>query len=204
MQIIVITGGLGSGKSTAAAYLRDKGATVISLDDVAARLAAPGSELLSRLGGEFGDAVVTADGTLDRQALARLGFESTDAARRLNAIVHPAVAAEVGPAISDLRLLPFPPQAVVLEVPLLVEAPVFAELADEVVAISAPEEVRLARAAARGMAASDVAARIRCQASDADREALATFVIENAGPVTHLYEELERFWARRVEPVTAP
>ena len=204
MQIIVLTGGLGSGKSTAAEYLRTKGATVISLDDVAARLATPGSPLLERLAQAFGEDVLAADGSLDRGELARRGFADQDAASQLNAIVHPAVAAEVGPAISDLRLLPFPPVAVVLEVPLLVEAPVFAELADEVLAISAPADVRIARAVARGMDGRDAQARIGCQASDADREALASFVINNGGSVEHLFEELDRFWAQRVEPVATP
>lgn len=203
MQIIVLTGGLGSGKSTAAEYLRSKGATVISLDDVAARLAAPGSHLLDRLVEAFGDEILAADGALDRAALARLGFASADSVARLNSIVHPAVAAEVGPAISDLRLLPFPPQAVVLEVPLLVEAPVFAELADEIIAISAPEEIRVARATVRGMDAADVTARIRCQSTDADREALATYVIHNTASMDQLHAELDRFWAKRIAPDSA-
>lgn len=199
-----MSGGLGSGKSTAAEYLRTKGATVISLDDVAARLASPGSRLLAQLAEAFGADVVAADGSLDRARLATRAFGDPGDASRLNAIVHPAVAAEVGPAISDLRLLPFPPPAVVLEVPLLVEAPVFAELADEVLALSAPEELRVARSVARGMDETDAWARIRCQASDAQREALATFVVDNSTSLEALHEQLDRFWAQRVSPADAP
>ncbi len=198
MHTIVVTGGLGAGKSTAAEYFRDRGAVVICLDSVAHSLMAPGSDLLGRVVEAFGADVLFADGSLDRSALARKAFAGPDAAERLNAIVHPAVAAEVGPALQDLRLLPEPPQVVVIEVPLLAEAPVFAELADQVLAIEAPEEARVARAAARGMSADEARARIDAQASDAQRAELADAVVRNDGSADQFQAALERFWTERV------
>ena len=148
MRVVVITGGIGAGKSTAAEFFRGLGAVVVDLDVVAAEVLRKGSATLGRVSAEFGPEVLFADGSLDRDALARAAFASPGAVGRLNAIVHPAIAREIGPAISDLRLLPDSPDVVVIEVPLLAEAPVFAELADDVIAIVAPEEVRVARAVA--------------------------------------------------------
>jgi dephospho-CoA kinase len=198
MHVIVLTGGLGAGKSTAAELLREHGAAVICLDTVAKQLMAPGSELLARVAARFGSEVVSTDGSLDRRALAQRAFVTPEAAAELNAIVHPAVAAEVGPALQDLRLLPHPPHVVVLEVPLLAEAPVFAELADEVVAIEAPLEMRVHRAAMRGLCAEEARARIAVQASDAERAMLADVVIQNDGSAEDLRVALERYWSERV------
>lgn len=195
MQVIVLTGGLGAGKSTAARFFRDRGAVVIDLDDVAAQLLVPGSPVLDAVAREFGGPdVLYADGRLDRPALSRAAFATPDATRRLNALVHPAVIREVGPSIADMRLLPDPPPFVVLEVPLLVEAPVFGEIADIVVAIVAPESVRLARAVESGLAEKDARRRIRAQATDAERAELADVVIVNDGPPERLTSSLERFW----------
>lgn len=198
MRIVVLTGGLGAGKSTAAEFFRERGAVVICLDTVARELMAPGSALLNKVGEEFGPAVVAADGSLDREALARVAFASPDLSARLNAIVHPAVAAEVGPAIDDLRLLPHPPEVVVLEVPLLAEAPVFAELADEVVAIEAPVELRVARAVSRGLTEEQARARVAAQAPDSARAELATATVVNAGTEPEFRKALEGLWSERI------
>jgi dephospho-CoA kinase len=195
MRVIVITGGLGSGKSTAAQYLATKGAVALDLDEVAAKLMGPGSSLLARVAEEFeGTGILSADGRLDRAALADVAFATPQAVERLNAIVHPAVAHEVGESIDMLRLMPQPPLAVILEVPLLAEAPVFGELADGVIALVAPEDIRVRRALDRGMAKEDARRRIRHQATDAERAALSDRVIVNDGSEERLFHELNEFW----------
>lgn len=199
MQVIVLTGGLGAGKSTAAEFFRGRGAVALDLDDIAAQLLVPGSALLAQVAEEFGgDEVLLADGRLDRSALARVAFANPEATRRLNAIVHPAVVREVGPAIANMRLLQEPPPVIALEVPLLAEAPVFAELAEIVVAIVGPESVRGARAVERGMTPEDAARRIAVQATDAERAELADVVIVNDGSVERFISALERFWEEYV------
>jgi dephospho-CoA kinase len=199
MQVIVLTGGLGAGKSTAAEFFRSRGAVAIDLDVIAAHLMAPGSSLLASVADAFGgDDVLLADGRLDRSALARLAFCTPEATARLNALVHPAVVREIGPSIADMRLLQDPPPVVVLEVPLLAEAPVFAELADIVVAIVGPESVRSARAVERGMSPDDAARRLRAQATDAERAELADVLIVNDGPLDRFTSALERFWEEYV------
>lgn len=199
MRIITLTGGLGSGKSTAAEYLRAKGAAVVDTDVVGRTLLSTGSDLLARVAAEFGeDDVLLADGSLDRPALARKAFASDASTRALDAIVHPAVAREVGVALEQLRLLAEPPIAVVLEVPLLVEAPVFAELADVVVALVAPESMRIGRAVAVGMDETDAVRRVRRQATDAERAELADIVIVNDGSVERLYATLDDVWNEHI------
>lgn len=193
MLVLVITGGLGAGKSTASEYFRGKGATVIDLDDVAAHVLTRGSAVLERVAEEFGD-VLLADGSLDRPALARAAFASPERTARLNAIVHPAVAREVGPALQELRLLPSQPEVVVLEVPLLAEAPVFREIADVVLAVVAPESLRLGRAVESGMAQDDARRRMRAQATDAQRAALADAVIINDSTPEQFSSALDAFW----------
>lgn len=198
MRVIVITGGIGAGKSTAADFLRQKGAVVLDADRIAAHMMEKGSPVLARVVTEFGDDILYADGSLDRPALARLAFESAAATARLNSIVHPAVAREVGPALTNLRLLPDPPALVVIEVPLLAEAPVFAELADNVIAIVAPQDVRLQRAIFKGMTESDARRRMAVQATDAERAALADIVIVNDAGKERFVSELERIWEERL------
>lgn len=194
MFVVTVTGGIGAGKSTAAEFFQRRGAVVLELDDIARRLQEPGSPLVARLADRFGADIVKSDGSLDRRLLAQRAFASPEDAADLNAIVHPAVASEVGPALTELRLLPNQPPVVVLVVPLLVEAPVFGEMADVVLAIEAPEDVRIARAVSRGMPESDARARLACQATDADRAACADQVIVNDRDLEAFESELARFW----------
>lgn len=198
MRVIVLTGGIGSGKSTAAEYFRERGAVTIDLDDIAAQVMAPHSPTLASVAREFGADVLLEDGSLDRKLLAKRAFADEAATRRLNAIVHPAVAREVGPAIANLRLLPQPPQVVVLEVPLAVEAPVFAELADVVLALEAPESTRLSRAVSAGFAEDDAGRRMARQASDAERAEIADCVVVNDASLADFRGQLASFWQANV------
>ncbi|MDY0086936.1 MAG: dephospho-CoA kinase [Coriobacteriia bacterium] len=194
MYVIALTGGIGAGKTTAAEVFRARGAVVLSLDDIAKRHLAPGMPVHDQIVAEFGAGVLEDGGTIDRRKLAATVFSSPERARRLNAIVHPAILREVGPGLRDMGLLLNPPRVVVLDVPLLVEAPVFGELAERVLAISAPENLRIGRAVEAGMDEADVRARIRCQATDAQREEMADEVIRNEGSLTEFQEALERYW----------
>jgi len=194
MRVVVLTGGIGSGKSTAAEYFRSRGAVTIDLDDIAAQVLAPCSPALTAVAREFGSDIVSKDGTLDRALLASRAFADPETTLRLNAIVHPLIAREVGPAIASLRLLPQPPEVVVLEVPLAVEAPVFAELADVVLSLEAPEEIRVGRAVQSGFDAEDAARRLRAQATDEERARIADAVIANDSTLADFRGQLAAFW----------
>jgi len=198
MRVAVITGGIGAGKSTAARYLAEKGAVVIDSDEVALSLLVPGSRLLAKVADEFGPDVLLADGSLDRAALARAAFAAPGRASRLNALVHPAVSEALELRLAELRALPEAPAAVVVEVPLLAEAPQIASLADVVVAIVAPQQVRVGRAAERGMTEADAKRRAAAQASDAERASLADEVVINDGSLERFLSEVDRIWRTRL------
>lgn len=194
MYVIAVTGGLGSGKSVACEYFRSRGAVVISLDDIAHQVLVPGTPVYSAVVAQFGHGVVDSDSRIDRSALADAAFQDGEGTERLNAIVHPAVVREVSEGITNLRLMEHPPRVVVFEVPLLVEAPVFADVADTVLSLDAPEHLRIERVVAQGRSDSDARRRISRQATDAERAALADTVISNTGSLEEFLGKLEEYW----------
>ena len=194
MYVLAVTGGIGSGKTTAARLLGDLGATVIDLDDLAKRLTGVDGPLVGEVTAAFGPGILGADGGVDHRALAKLAFESPESARKLDAIVHPGVYAAVAGALDMLLEVPEPPAVVVLDIPLLAEAPEFFDLVDGVLVVSADEDSRLARLVSRGMSEADVHARMACQVSDAERRDIADYVVENDGTVTKFESELAYFW----------
>lgn len=194
MYVLAVTGGIGSGKTTAARLLGDLGATVIDLDDLAKRLTGADGPLVGEVTAAFGPGILGADGGVDHRALAKIAFESPESARKLDAIVHPGVYAAVAGALDMLLEVPEPPAVVVLDIPLLAEAPEFFDLVDGVLVVSADEDSRLARLVSRGMSEADVHARMACQVSDAERRDIADYVVENDGTVTKFESELAYFW----------
>ena len=200
MYILALTGGLGSGKSTAAETLEQLGAIVIDLDDVAKTLLDEMPVVRDRVVEAFGRSIVGPDGRIDKQALAAAAFASVDQAAKLEAIVHPAVLAAVSGALDTLALQGEPPRVVVLVIPLLAESPLFLEPIDAVLAISAPEDVRIERAVERGMSREDAEARIARQVGDAERRDIADYVIDNDGDLEEFRRDIVDFWETEIEP----
>jgi dephospho-CoA kinase len=198
MYVLALTGGLGAGKSTAAEVLRDLGAVVIDLDDVAKTLLDEAQVVRDAVTGSFGADLVGPDGRINRALLAERAFATNESAELLDSITHPAVLAAVAGALDTLALQGEPPRAVVLVVPLLAESPLFLEPVDAVLAISAPEDVRIERAVARGMSLEDAERRIARQAGDAERREIADYVIENDGDLEAFRRELVAFWETEI------
>ncbi len=192
---IGLTGGIGSGKSTVAALLADRGARVVDADALAREVVAPGSAGLAAVAEAFGDGVLTADGALDRPALAAVVFADPAARATLDGIVHPLVRARAAQLIAAM-----PPHAVVVQdVPLLVETGQAASF-DLVLVVEADLGVRLARLVARGLPEPDARARIAAQATDEERRAVADVVLDNSGTTEQLAEQVDRFWVEQVAP----
>ena len=197
---IGLTGGIGSGKSTAAGRFAELGALVIDADALAREAVEPGTDGLAAVVAEFGEQVLDADGRLDRPALARLVFGDEAARGRLNAIVHPRVRAR---AVELIAAAP-PGTVVVQDVPLLVETEQ-AGAYDLVVVVEAPEELRVRRLAAdRGMSAEEVRARMASQATDEQRRAVADVVLVNDGTPDDLRAEVDALWADRIPGSRSP
>lgn len=200
MYVLGVTGGIGSGKTTASHLFEALGAVVINLDDLAKSLTAPEGPLTEAVIAAFGEEVRGADGGVDHAALAAAAFATPEAAKRLDAIVHPGVYNACAGAIYMLAEMPEPPSIVVVDIPLLVEAPEFFDLFDGVLAISANEDVRVERLMARGMSEEDARARMELQASDAERREIADWVVENDGTPVRFESELVALWDEELAP----
>jgi dephospho-CoA kinase len=196
MLRVGLTGGIGAGKSTVAGRLVELGATLVDADQVAREVVRPGSSGLARVVATFGEAVLDADGALDRPALASIVFEDQAARHRLNGIVHPLVGRRTAELVAAA-----PADAVVVQdIPLLVEgglAPGF----HLVVVVHAPVEERVRRLAAdRGMTEEQARARIAAQADDDARRAVADVWLDNAGHRDAVVAEVDRLWRERLVP----
>jgi dephospho-CoA kinase len=199
MLRVGLTGGIGSGKSTAARRFAERGAVLVDSDVLAREVVAPGTAGLAEVVAVFGDGVLARDGGLDRPALAAVVFDDPAARARLNAIVHPRVRARAEELIAAA-----PGDAIVVQdVPLLVETGMGAAFAF-VVVVHADAQERVRRlVGSRGMAEADARARIAAQASDDARRAAADVVLDNSGRPELLHAAVDALWSRRLVPFEA-
>jgi dephospho-CoA kinase len=177
MHIVGLTGGIGSGKTSVSTMLRDLGYQVIDADAITREVQAPGQPTLAAIIEAFGAEVLQEDGTLDRAALAARVFSDPQQLAVLNAIVHPAVGAEIDRRLDEHR----PTDAVVvLDVPLLVESG--RDDLELLIVVDVEPEVAVRRLVDhRGFAESDARARIANQVDRQARLAKADVVIDNNG-----------------------
>lgn len=196
MLRVGLTGGIGSGKSTVAGRLAQRGAWIIDSDRIAREVVEPGTDGLRAVVDEFGAEVRTEGGALDRSALGARVFGDAEARSRLNAIVHPLVAARTAELLDAA-----PPDAIVVQdVPLLVEAGLAAGF-PLVVVVHAAAEVRLRRLVdQRGMPAADARARIAAQATDEQHHAAADVWLDNTGSRDETLAAVDQLWAQRLVP----
>lgn len=197
-RVIGLTGGIGSGKSLVARFLRELGVPVVDADELARRVVEPGQPAYEDIVREFGPGVLQADGTLDRKALAAVVFADEAKRRRLNAITHPRIAV-LGQAELAAHAA-HGAQVVVYEAPLIVENGLHKVMGGLIV-VSAPLEAQVRRAAARDGATEEaVRARIAAQLPLADKLAVATHVIDNGGTPEETRAQVERLHAELMKP----
>ena len=195
--MVGLTGGIGAGKTAVARRLAAHGAVVIDADRLAHEAVGAGSEGLAEVVASFGSHALDPEGNLDRAAMSRLVFADRDARRRLEGIIHPRVRAETARIIDSA----VPDAVIVNDVPLLVEAGL-AGAYDLVIVVLADEATRVGRLAAdRGMTADEAYARIRAQASDEQRRAVADVVLVNDGSLADLEAAVDEVWIDRIAPM---
>lgn len=195
MQRIGLTGGIAAGKSVAAGRLAELGAVVIDYDQLAREAVEPGSVGLDEVAEAFGPGVLTAEGELDRAALAEIVFADPASLDRLNGIIHPVVRRlsaerEAAAAVADHGAV------VVHDIPLLVET----GRGDEfhvLVVVDAPAELRLRRLVdGRGLDPAEAQRRLAAQTTDAVRIAAADVVLDGTREDADLRAQVDTLWAR--------
>ena len=183
---IGLTGGVGSGKSTVADLLRDRGAVVIDSDVLAREVVEPGTPGLAAVVEAFGDGVLAEDGSLDRAELGRRVFVDEGFRRRLQDILHPLIRARSAEIAAEA-----PAGALVVhDIPLLVETGQ-ADRFETVLVVDVPVETQVERLVRdRGWSREDAEARVRAQAGRDERLAVATHVLDNTGTRDDLRERV--------------
>jgi dephospho-CoA kinase len=189
VHLFGLTGGIASGKSAVGRRLRERGVPVIDADELAREVVAPGTEGLAEIVRTFGAEFLDAAGALDRKRLAAVVFADDAKRRALNAVVHPRIAALT--VARAARLSEEGEPLACYEAALLVENGA-ADAFRPLVVVSAPEEVQIARAAARdGATHEEARARVRAQMALDAKVKLADYVIDNTGTLAELSQKTD-------------
>ncbi len=192
MRVIGLTGGIASGKSTAARTLADLGARIVDADAVARDIVAPGQPALADIVRTFGREMLLPDGTLDRKKLGAVVFTDSDKRRALNAITHPRIAAETQAQLGRLREAGVP--IAIYEAALLVENGVHHAL-DGLIVVVCDEATQLERLMSRdGYSEGEARARMAAQAPVAEKVKAATWVVDTSGALADTKKQLARIW----------
>jgi dephospho-CoA kinase len=191
MTRVGLTGGIASGKSTAARRFNKLGAHIVDHDELSREAVKPGSAALADIAREFGETLIV-DDELDRDALADLVFGDPVGLERLNAIVHPYIRALAQAA--DRQARAGGAKVVVHVVPLLIETDQGNQF-DLVATVAAPKALRIRRLIQeRGMTRQQAEARIASQATDEERAAQADVVFDGSTTVEQLNKQVDGFW----------
>lgn len=189
MDVYGLTGGIGSGKSAAAAIFEELGIPVVSADELSRMVVTPGSEGLAAVVDAFGGDILDAAGELDRRKLGKKVFRDPAARGRLEAILHPRIRDAFQDVLTTLEATG--QHLCIYEVPLLFENNLEKTM-KAVILVSAPEAARIARVMARDtLTVDEVKARIATQMDDASRRARANHIIENDGDLAGLRKQVE-------------
>ncbi|HPI23901.1 MAG TPA: dephospho-CoA kinase [Spirochaetota bacterium] len=190
---IGLTGGIGSGKSTAARRFAALGARVYHADEVSRRALDPGAACYDRVVSAFGPEILRADGSIDRRRLAEIVFSSEERRQTLNAIVHPHV---IGALLSQAErdFADGSGGIAVFEVPLLFESGMDRSM-DHTIVVSCDEETRIRRVAERdGLTREDALSRMRAQMPEEEKLLHADFVLENNGTEEALLRQVDALY----------
>jgi len=188
MLVVALTGGIGAGKSLVAQYFSELGARVVDADQLSRIAIERGSDGFDEVITRFGESVLR-NGDIDRKALGEIVFKDKKAKADLEAIIHPRVRELFFEVVNDLAA----DEILIYEIPLLVETGAASNF-DQIITVEADLEIRKARLLKRGMFSSEIESRLAAQASPAEREAVATHVIENSGDEDQLLRKVENLW----------
>ena len=188
MLVVALTGGIGAGKSLVAQYFSELGARVVDADQLSRVAIERCSEGFDEVITRFGESILR-NGDIDRKALGEIIFKDKSAKADLEAIIHPRVRELFFEVVNDLAA----DEILIYEIPLLVETGAAGNF-DQIITVEADLEIRKTRLLKRGMFISEIESRLAAQASPAEREAIATHIIENSGDEDQLLRKVENLW----------
>lgn len=174
--------------------MRELGAEYIGADEVSHEIMSKGTETWGKIVNKFGSDILAESGEIDRKKLANIVFFNESKRLMLEKIIHSEVGEVIKQKIDELRKRELPPDVVVIEIPLLVEAEMF-DLVEKVLIITASDYHRLVRKISHGMPAREAIARLKSQIDDDERIKHADFVIQNDGTIAELRSKLEQLWS---------
>lgn len=196
--LVGLTGNIASGKSTVAQGLERLGADVVDADEVAHEALRPGTPETAAIRQRFGDAVLAADGSVDRAALGRVVFPDARALSDLEGIVHPGTRRRILERVAKSTA-----HVAVIEAIKLLEGPL-AEHVNAVWVVTAPAEVRVRRLVdARGLSLSEATQRVDAQNPEEDKVRRADVVLTNDRTVDELRAQVARAWADLMRSLAA-
>ncbi|MDO8437054.1 MAG: dephospho-CoA kinase [Nitrosomonadaceae bacterium] len=185
--VIGLTGGIGSGKTSAAKFFAALGACVIDTDEIAHELTQPRGAAISAIRQDFGEDFITAEGALNREKMRGLVFSDSASRQKLEAILHPLIRMEAARSTA-LAASPY----VIMVVPLLLETDDYREMVRRVLVVDCDEQKQIARTMARsGLDAHEVRAIMATQITHQERLQHADDVIINDSNLAHLQQQVE-------------
>lgn len=189
--IIGLTGGIATGKSTVLRMLEKLGAETIDADRIAHQVMEPGGPAYQAVVEAFGPDILHPDGTIDRRKLGAIAFRDPKALKRLEALTHPAIGAEI-----NRRLAASDAEVVVIEAIKLIESGMHTR-GDALWIVTAPREEQIRRLMRdRGLSRAEAEQRIDAQPPIEPKLPLADVVIHNDGSLEHLWEQVKTAWER--------
>ncbi len=193
MKVIGLTGNIGSGKSSAAQIFRELGAEVIDADKVAREVVEPGKPALRDLTNALGENILNTDGSLNRELVADIVFNSDEKRELLNSIIHPAIFNRITDEIEEYKKAGT--DMVILEAALILEKKGLIKLIDKLVVVSIDEETQIERLLNRGdLTWEQITARINSQLSNEEKVKHADYIIDNNQDLENTREQVLGIW----------
>lgn len=192
MNIIGLTGGIASGKSTVSSFFRQKGAVVLDADQIARELSEPGGELHAEYVRHFGAEVLQNDGTLDRRRIGQIVFSDPQQKQWLDTVSHPAIRGELLRQLAQKQNEK--QRLILLDIPLLFESG-WDKMADKTCLVYVNETIQLQRLMKRnGYTRREAQDRIAAQMPLEEKKKRADYLIDNNGSLTDTIRQAEALW----------
>jgi dephospho-CoA kinase len=191
-MILGLTGGIACGKSTVADMLKHRGAIIIDADLIAREVVEPGTPALQKLVQQFGNGILSSDGSLNRKALGNIVFADETKRKELNAILHPSIRQEIKSRMEQYELSE-PDKLIIVDIPLLYESGL-ESMFEQIMVVYVPREIQLERLMKRdGYSLAEAEARLQAQMSIEDKKNLSDVLIDNSSTLEATEAQIDAF-----------